>query len=153
MSVTGKPEGLVSQVMSKLVNISTRVGKDVYVSSGKRDGDINDSAHNSGIAADIKIDGKNTADIARELVTEGFTGVGEYYNTSHEPFNFAHGDIRGLPGSEKSGAYAKGERKGAPLCWWREGTETDGVHHFGECKSGLSCSSSVRENIEPKNEI
>lgn len=139
MAVIGQTQNIVPEVISKLNSISNRLGKDVEVSSGRRQGGTDASPHNSGIGADIKIAGMKTVGICDELVAEGFTGVGEYYDTAGNEFNFAHGDIRGLPGSESSGAYAAGGSKSNKLCWWREGTETSGTMHYGSRKSGRGC--------------
>lgn len=135
MPVTGNIDGLVSRVMEKLERISSRLGKDVFVTSGKRTGPIDDSAHNSGIAADARVDGLNSIEFTNKLVDEGFTGVGEYYDTDGAPERFAYGDIRGLPGSESSGAYTPGGRKSQPLCWFRLGEE----YTWGRRRSGERC--------------
>ena len=136
MSVTGDTAGIVQEVMTKLEALSSRLSKDVHVTSGKRNGPVNDSAHNSGIAADISIAGMRSVAIADELVTQGFSGVGEYYENGGAEDAFAHGDIRGLPGSENSGVYGAGGSKSAPLCWYRVGPNN---YTFGSRKSGHSC--------------
>ena len=139
MAVTGNTNGLVTELLDKLNQVSINVGKDVFVTSGKRTGDASASSHNTGIGADVKIEGLDTVGVCDELVNVGCSGVGEYYDTDHNPFEFAHGDIRGQAGSEQSGAYAPGGTKSNKLCWWREGTETSGTMHFGSRLSGNSC--------------
>ncbi len=121
MAVTGDTQGVNANVISRLESISTRLGKDVNVHSGKRDGAPDDSAHNTGIGADVTIPGMMSIAIADELVTAGFSGVGEYYrdDAGTEEANTAHGDIRGLSGSENSGAYAPGGLKSSKACWHR----------------------------------
>jgi len=121
MAVTGNTQGVHADVISRLETISTRLGKDVYVHSGKRPGSIDDSPHNTGIGADVMVSDMNSIAIADELVTAGFSGVGEYYrdDAGTEESNTAHGDIRGLPGSENSGAYAPGGAKSSKRCWHR----------------------------------
>jgi hypothetical protein len=111
---------------------------DVHVTSGRRNGPVNASAHNSGIAADVKAAGMNTIAMADALVEAGFTGVGEYYEADAvTPRAFAHGDIRGLPGSEHSGAYGPGGSKSGPLCWTGDGEPP--VYKFGSRRSGHRC--------------
>jgi hypothetical protein len=139
MAITGAVAGLKKEVLAKLNTITTRLNKDIFISSGKRDGGVDSSPHHSGIAVDIKIKGMKTIDIADELVVAGFSAVGEYYDKQGNEFSFAHGDIRGLPGAENSGAYAVGGAKSAAICWWREGTETAGDMHYGSRKSGRGC--------------
>jgi hypothetical protein len=117
MAVTGKTTGLVTELMAMLETLSKRLRVDIEVYSGLRSGSVDASAHNSGIAVDVKIPGRTSVAVADELVTEGFRGVGEYYKPDDAEWNTAHGDIRGLPGSEKSGAYAPGGKKSAPACW------------------------------------
>jgi len=139
MAVIGNTEGLVPEVLAKLSSLSARLNKDVEVTSGKRSGLPSKSAHNSGIAVDIKIEGLTSVAIAAELVKEGFSGIGEYYKSNGSEDSFAHGDIRGLPGSEQSEAYAPGGAKSAKLCWYRDGPEVSTNYHYGSCKSGNNC--------------
>jgi hypothetical protein len=136
MAVTGNTQGVNANVISRLESISTRLGKDVYVHSGKRDGAPGDSAHNTGIAVDVMISGMMSIAITDELVTAGFSGVGEYYRdeAGTEETNTAHGDIRGLPGSENSGAYAPGKPKSTKTCWHRLVEQ-----YVSGRKSGHSC--------------
>ena len=138
MAVTGKTNGLVSEVMDKLEALSKRLGKDVEVTSGKRQGNVDASAHNSGIAADVKVAGLKSIALADELVTQGFSGVGEYYKDDQGTEDtFAHGDLRGQAGSENSGAYAPGGGKSNPACWYRPGPE--GTRNEIGRKSGHTC--------------
>jgi hypothetical protein len=117
---------LVPELITILEKTSVNLGKDVHVTSGKRDGDVSASAHNSGIAADVSVEGMKSVAIADQLVTEGFTGVGEYYEADGQTErSFAHGDIRGLDGSGNSGAYAAGGAKSAPACWTGKGDPPD----------------------------
>ncbi|MCP4117571.1 MAG: hypothetical protein GY737_19675 [Desulfobacteraceae bacterium] len=134
MGVTGEVADVKQEVLNKLKSISERLKKDVKIVSGKRDGDIDKSPHNTGIAADIKISGLKTVALCDELEKEGFTGIGEYYTANEEEYEFAHGDIRGLPGAEESGAYAEGGDKSSVVSWWRTGSPTGGVYHFGSRK-------------------
>jgi len=136
MAVTGDTDGLVQQVMDKLEAISSDLGETVHVLSGKRsDGSVDASAHNSGIAADVSIDSLSTAAVADALVDAGFSGVGEYYKADGTTSrNFAHGDIRGLQGSEHSGAYAPGGTKSAKACWTAVGSQySKGRRSGGRC--------------------
>lgn len=122
MAVTGKTDGLKKELLDKLDALSTRLDEDIEVTSGKREGPADKSAHNSGIAADVKTASKNSIEMADELVVDGFAGVGEYYDSDKKtPLKFAHGDIRGLPGSEQSGPYKPGGAKGKPVCWTGDG--------------------------------
>jgi hypothetical protein len=125
MAVIGKTGGLVAQLMDKLEALSTRLGLDVEVYSGKRAGSVDASAHNSGIAADVRIPGKLSVAVADELVKEGFSAVGEYYKPDDTQWTTAHGDIRGLPGSEGSGAYRPGGAKSSKRCWTGVGNPPD----------------------------
>ena len=135
MPVTGDTQGLHNEVLTRLERISKRLGKDVVVTSGKRPGSPSDSAHNSGIAADARVDGLTSVAFADELVKEGFTGVGEYYTEGGAEERFAHGDLRGLPAAAAAGPYAPGGSKSKPLCWYRVGT----AYTYGARKSGHSC--------------
>lgn len=145
MAVIGKKKGVVKDVIDKLESISKRIGKDVEIHSGKRSGDINKSAHNSGIAVDIKISGMKSIAIADELVLAGFSGVGEYYSKKDysSETNTAHGDIRGLVGSENSGAYGPGGSKSAKLCWSaipkNDVVDDSWDYTYGSRHSGNSC--------------
>jgi hypothetical protein len=140
MAVAGDTVGVVSQVITRLERISARIGRDIVVTSGKRSGNVNASAHNSGIAVDCRADGYDTVTMADELVAEGFSAVGEYYKSSGAQWNFAHGDIRGLPGSEGSGDYAPGGSKAGKLCWFAEGDNgSTWSYTWGKRKSGHSC--------------
>lgn len=140
MAVKGATKGVVPQVLKSLENISRRLGKDVVITTlgGRRKGSINTSPHHSGIAADVYVQGLTTVEMASELVEEGFTGVGEYYKANGHRERFAHGDIRGLHGSERSGAYARGGKKGKPLCWYRPGPSGT-KYVYGRRKSGGPC--------------
>ncbi len=135
MPIQGPVDGLVQQLLDKLESLSRRLNKTVVITSGKRSGDVNASAHNSGIAADFYVAGMNSIALADEIVDEGFTGVGEYYKADSTEERFAHADIRGLPGSERSGAYGPGGAKSAPLCWYRIGE----AYTYGTRKSGRRC--------------
>lgn len=139
MSVIGSTSGLVSQVMAGLEKVSEILGTDVRVTSGKRSGNVDSSPHNSGIGADIAASGFKTVALADALVAAGFSGVGEYYKADGSEDFHAHGDIRGLPGAESSGAYAAGGAKSAKLCWYREGPESTGSYTYGSRKSGNAC--------------
>jgi hypothetical protein len=121
MAVIGNVKDVHANVISRLEKVSKSTGKDVNIISGKRNGSISDSAHNTGIAVDIMVDGLMSIAIVDELVDAGFSGVGEYYRDAdgNDEANTGHGDIRGLPGSEKSGEYAAGGKKSSKVCWHR----------------------------------
>jgi hypothetical protein len=148
MAITGNTAGLVPEVIQKLTSISTKLNKDVHVTSGKRNGSVNASPHNSGIGADISIANMKSVAITDECVEAGFSGVGEYWKSNNEEDLHAHGDIRGLPGSENSGAYKAGGAKSSPLCWHRIGPESDNNYTYGSRKSGHSCPQLVNFNPE-----
>lgn len=138
MAVIGETQGVHANVIQRLEDISQKLGKPVTIikNGGKRHGPVDDSAHNSGIAADITIENMLSVAIADELVDAGFSGVGEYYRDAAgtQQTNTAHGDIRGLPGSENSGAYAPGGAKHSKRCWHR----LAGTYNPGR-KSGHRC--------------
>jgi len=135
MPIQGPTDGLVQQLLDRLEALSRRLNKTVVITSGRRTGDVNASAHNSGIAADFYVAGMKSIALADEIVDDGFTGVGEYYKADSTEERFAHADIRGLPGSESSGAYGPGGSKSAPLCWYRIGD----AYTYGSRKSGRRC--------------
>lgn len=116
MGVVGNTSGLKSGVTSRLEKASQKLGTDIYVLHGKEKRKKR-SAHTYGIAADVSAHPAGTVEITNALVSAGFTGVGEYYDSNGGDRRFAHGDIRGLPGSEGCGVYAPGESHGRPACW------------------------------------
>ena len=138
MAVIGDTQGLASELLLRLESLTTRLGEDITVTSGQRRGPVGASAHNSGIAADVRAPSMHSIELADELVREGFTGVGEYYESDGTtPRRFAHGDIRGLPGSENSGAYAPGGSKSNPTGWTGDGDPP--AYTFGTRRSGHPC--------------
>jgi hypothetical protein len=152
MPIQGPTDGLVEQLLKRLETLSRRLEKTIVITSGRRTGDVNASAHNSGIAADFYVAGMKSIALADEIVDEGFTGVGEYYNSDSVEERFAHADIRGLPGSEGSGAYGPGGSKSAPLCWYRIGEN----YSYGSRRSGRRCPNQSRladytsvSNVDP----
>lgn len=145
MSIKGPIEGLTKQVLDRLEAISKKLKKDVIVTpeGGKRSGPVDKSAHNSGIAVDAYVEGMLSVEFADHLVEAGLSGVGEYYKSNGNQERFAHGDIRGLEGSEQSGAYSPTGKKSKPLCWYRLGKK----YTFGKRKSGHSCSEKTSSGI------
>lgn len=138
MAVTGQTAGLAPELMNRLIALSARLNEDIHVTSGLRNGPITESAHNSGIAADVKVRSMDTVGMADALVDAGFTGVGEYYAADGQTREaIAHGDIRGLPGSEGAGPYAIGGPKSRPLCWTGVGIPRH--YTYGRRRSGHRC--------------
>lgn len=150
----GSANELVPEVTERLERLANRLELDVKLSlpngSGKRNGKGN-SAHDYGIAVDIRIDGMDTVQLADELIIEGFSGIGEYYAMDGTRRNFAHGDIRGLPGSEKAGKYArdpdaKDQRYRIPHSWHRIGPKGRKHRYPGRKSKGSPIP--TRETIE-----
>ncbi|HWB81852.1 MAG TPA: hypothetical protein VG755_43115 [Nannocystaceae bacterium] len=81
----------------------------LWINSGKRTGDPDDSMHNQGLAIDAVICGLDTRGTGERLRAAGFTCVIEYYDGAGNPCHFAHGDMRTHPAAV--GAYAKDGRK------------------------------------------
>jgi hypothetical protein len=81
----------------------------MWINSGKRDGDPDDSMHNQGLGIDAVICGLDTRGTGAKLREAGFTCVIEYYDGAGNPCHFAHADLRAQPFAV--GAYAKGGRK------------------------------------------
>jgi hypothetical protein len=81
----------------------------MWINSGKREGDLDDSMHNQGLAIDAVICGKDTRATGAALRDAGFTCVIEYFDAAGHPCHFAHADLRATKWAE--GAYAKGGRK------------------------------------------
>lgn len=81
----------------------------MWINSGKRDGEIDDSMHNQGLGIDAVICGKDTTATAAALREAGFTCVIEYFDGNGNPCHFAHADLRATKWAV--GAYAKGGRK------------------------------------------
>lgn len=81
----------------------------MWINSGKRTGDPDDSMHNQGLAIDAVICGLDTRGTGERLRKAGFTCVIEYYDGAGNPCHFAHGDLRTHPVAV--GAYAKDGRK------------------------------------------
>jgi len=81
----------------------------MWINSGKRTGDLDDSMHNQGLAIDAVICGLDTRATGERLRKAGFTCVIEYYDGAGNPCHFAHADLRTHEAAV--GAYAKGGRK------------------------------------------
>jgi hypothetical protein len=81
----------------------------MWINSGRRDGDPDDSMHNQGLAIDAVICGLDTRGTGERLRKAGFTCVIEYYDGAGNPCHFAHADLRTHPAAV--GAYAKDGRK------------------------------------------
>jgi len=131
--VIGNTKGLRPEVIEKLEEISKNTGKPVTVTpegayrkiekvikivKGKKVETETLSAHNYGLAADIKIPGYNTEQIADELRKVGFTGIGCYYDNDGTPRMFAHGDIRGHDAA-KGTPFGRGTAHGGQAGWVR----------------------------------
>jgi hypothetical protein len=119
--VIGNTKGLRPEVIEKLEEISKNTGKPVTVTPEGAFRKIKPgetSAHNYGLAADIKIPGYNTEQIADELRKVGFTGIGCYYDNDGTPRMFAHGDIRGHDAA-KGTPFGRGTAHGGPAHWVR----------------------------------
>jgi hypothetical protein len=119
--VIGNTKGLRPEVIEKLEEISKNTGKPVTVTPEGAFRKIKPgetSAHNYGLAVDIKIPGYNTEQIADELRKVGFTGIGCYYDNDGTPRMFAHGDIRGHDAA-KGTPFGRGTAHGGPAHWVR----------------------------------
>lgn len=81
----------------------------MWINSGKRTGDPDDSMHNQALAIDAVICGLDTRGTGERLRKAGFTCVIEYYDGAGNPCHFAHADLRTHPAAV--GAYAKDGRK------------------------------------------
>jgi hypothetical protein len=81
----------------------------MWINSGARTGDADDSMHNQALAIDAVICGLDTRGTGEKLRAAGFTCVIEYYDAAGNPCHFAHGDLRATKFA--GGAYAKGGRK------------------------------------------
>lgn len=81
----------------------------LWINSGKRNGEIDDSMHNQGLGIDAVICGKDTTATGALLREAGFTCVIEYFDANGNPCHFAHADLRATKWA--TGAYAKGGRK------------------------------------------
>jgi hypothetical protein len=81
----------------------------MWINSGARTGDPDDSMHNQALAIDAVICGLDTRSTGEKLRAAGFTCVIEYYDAAGNPCHFAHGDLRATKFA--AGAYAKGGRK------------------------------------------
>jgi hypothetical protein len=81
----------------------------LWINSGKRSGDPDDSMHNQGLGIDAVICGLDTRGTGAKLRAAGFTCVIEYYDGAGNPCHFAHADLR--TDAAAVGAYAKGGRK------------------------------------------
>jgi hypothetical protein len=66
----------------------------VVVNSGARQGDPGDSLHNQKLAADVQIDGLGSVQVARELLSAGFSCAIPYFDRRGRPCRMAHGDLR-----------------------------------------------------------
>ncbi len=128
--VTGPKDQLHPDLIAMLESLSSRLGREVMITQegGKRTGPPSKSAHHSGIAADVAIvfidEGGDrrfmrSAEVADELIAEGFRGVGEYWKDEDVQSVFAHGDLRGTPAAVDSGEYASGGEKEGPAVWSR----------------------------------
>ena len=115
LRVGPKAEGLHVEVLRRVHDVVASLPKPpvdepvLWINSGKRTGEIDDSMHNQGLGIDAVICGKNTTDTAAALRKAGFTCVIEYYDGAGNPCHFAHADLRAQPFAV--GAYAKGGRK------------------------------------------
>lgn len=81
----------------------------LWINSGARTGDPDDSMHNQALGIDAVICGKDTRGTGEVLRKAGFTCVIEYYDGAGNPCHFAHADLRATKWAQ--GAYAKGGRK------------------------------------------
>lgn len=107
--------GLHPEVLARLVKIADGLPPPavdepvMWINSGAREGDRDDSMHNQALAIDAVICGLDTRATGQKLRDAGFTCVIEYYDGAGNPCHFAHGDMRATRFAE--GAYAKGGRK------------------------------------------
>lgn len=92
---TTKHDPLLSVYLQR---ITDHFGKEIRITSGYRCevrnaevGGVSQSKHKSGQAADIKIDGVSSLEIAKYAESIGIKGIG-YYDPSHD--NFVHIDTR-----------------------------------------------------------
>ena len=115
LRVGPKAEGLHVEVLRRVHAVVTSLPKPaidepvMWINSGKRTGEIDDSMHNQGLGIDAVICGKNTSATAAVLREAGFTCVIEYFDAAGNPCHFAHADLRATKWA--TGAYAKGGRK------------------------------------------
>lgn len=107
--------GLHAEVLERLVKIVDALPPPaidepvMWINSGAREGDRDDSMHNQALAIDAVICGLDTRQTGQRLREAGFTCVIEYYDGAGNPCHFAHADLRATSFAE--GAYAKGGRK------------------------------------------
>jgi hypothetical protein len=115
LRVGPKAEGLHVEVLRRIHAVVTALPKPpvdepvLWINSGKRTGEIDDSMHNQGLGIDAVICGKNTSETAATLRAAGFTCVIEYFDAAGNPCHFANADLRATKWA--TGAYAKGGRK------------------------------------------
>jgi hypothetical protein len=115
LRVGPKAAGLHVEVLRRLGSIvaglpAPAVDEPVmWINSGARTGDPDDSMHNQALAIDAVICGLDTRGTGEKLRAAGFTCVIEYYDAAGNPCHFAHGDLRATKFA--AGAYAKGGRK------------------------------------------
>lgn len=81
----------------------------LWINSGAREGERDDSMHNQALGIDAVICGLDTRQTGQKLRDAGFTCVIEYFDSNGNPCHFAHADLRATRFAE--GAYAKGGRK------------------------------------------
>ncbi len=110
-----RAEGLHPQVLVRVRDVVESLPRPevdepvLWINSGRRDGDPDDSMHNQALAIDAVICGMDTRQTGARLREAGFTCVIEYYDAAGNPCHFAHADLRGTQWAQ--GAYAKGGRK------------------------------------------
>lgn len=115
LRVGPKAEGLHVEVLRRIHTVVASLPKPpvdepvLWINSGKRTGEIDDSMHNQGLGIDAVICGKDTTATAAVLREAGFTCVIEYFDAAGNPCHFAHADLRATKWA--TGAYAKGGRK------------------------------------------
>jgi uncharacterized protein YcbK (DUF882 family) len=92
----GSPEILLDMdLVQRLQKLRDQIGKAIHINSGYRNPNYNKkiggaprSYHMRGMAADIRVDGMSTTELARQAKIAGFDGVGIYRD-------FVHVDVRG----------------------------------------------------------
>ncbi|MBX7084051.1 MAG: hypothetical protein K1X88_32885 [Nannocystaceae bacterium] len=110
-----RAEGLHPQVLVRVRDVVEALPRPevdepvLWINSGRRDGEPDDSMHNQALAIDAVICGMDTRQTGARLREAGFTCVIEYYDAAGNPCHFAHADLRGTQWAQ--GAYAKGGRK------------------------------------------
>lgn len=88
--------GMNQILLDKLDDMREKIGMPIIISCGYRCpehnaevGGVSNSQHIYGNAADIYVDGLTVDQLADYCVSEGFDGIGRYYNSQ-----FVHTDVR-----------------------------------------------------------